>query len=112
MSYTFTASEQQQIQNALAQCTGLTWNGDEYVEVRLATTNALPFYTTLSNLLAQKLATPEAYDAATLADLNNAKLWMDVAIGANGGTGMHSAFIRTYTAEQFELRVGRPPSAN
>lgn len=29
MSYTFTASEQQQIQNALAQCTGLTWNGVE-----------------------------------------------------------------------------------
>lgn len=55
MSYTFSASEQQQIQNALAQCTGLTWNGNEYAAVPIAGTNAVPLYATLSNLIAQKL---------------------------------------------------------
>jgi hypothetical protein len=76
MSYTFTTSEQQQIQAALAQCTGLTWNAvdEAYDAVKFAGTNVLPFYTTLSNLLAQKLANPEGYDAATLADFNSAKL--------------------------------------
>lgn len=110
MSYNFTEAEQLQIRNALAQCTGLTWNGTVYEEVAAPGTNAVPLYQTLSSLIAQKLSNPGAFASATLADLNNAKLWLDVAVGANGGTGMHSAFIRTYTAEQFYLRVGRWPS--
>lgn len=80
MSYTFTVSEQQQIQNALAQYTGLTWTGVEYKEIELARTNAVLLYTTLSNLIAQKLDNPGAFDTDTLADLKNAKLWLDVAI--------------------------------
>lgn len=110
MSYTFTEAEQQQVRNALAQCTGLTWNGSRYEAVGVPGTNAVPLYQTLSSLIAQKLSNPGAFDSATLADLNNAKLWLDVAVGANGGTGMHSAFIRTYTAEEFYLRVGHWPS--
>ncbi len=112
MSYTFTASEKQQIRDALARCTGLTWNADEaeYKEVRSAGTNAVPLYTILSNLIAQKFNTPEAWNKDTWADLNSTKLWLDVAIGANGNTGMHAAFIRTYTAEQFYLRMNRHPT--
>lgn len=77
MSYTFTEAEQQQIRNALAQCTGLTWIGSRYEAVGVPGTNAVPLYQTLSSLIAQKLSNPGAFDSATLADLTNAKLWLD-----------------------------------
>jgi len=32
-----------------------------------------------------------------LNDMQDCKLWLDVAIGANGATGMHSVLIRTFT---------------
>jgi Ca2+-binding RTX toxin-like protein len=112
MSYTFTAAEQEHIRAAIAASSGLTWNGRQYDEVRRAGTDAVPLYQALSNLIAQKLATPGALDTATASDLKSAKLWLDVAIGANSGSGMHSAFIRAFTNEQGRLRLGREFTAD
>jgi hypothetical protein len=112
MSYTFTTTEKQQIRDALARCTGLAWNADrgEYKSVDIAGTNAVPLYTTLSTLIDRRLNASVSLDKDTLEDLKSAKLWLDVAIGANGNTGMHAAFIRTYTAEEFYLRLNRRPT--
>lgn len=108
MSYEFTQQERDQIQAAMAQCTGLQWNVGElkYEAVGDVGANCVPLYQTLSTLIGQKLNTPEAFDQATLSDLRSAKLWLDVAIGANSRVGMHSAFIRAFTNRQGELRLG------
>ena len=97
MPYQFTSTEQAQIQAAQALCPqGL---------VATSTGNWVPFYTTLSTVLGQRISGGTVI-GSDLQDMRNAKLWLDVAIGANGGTGMHSAFIRTYTNLQGELRRG------
>lgn len=109
MSHTFTAQERAQIRAAIGASSGLAWDTEtnRYVEVARAGTDAVPLYQTLSNLIAQKLTSPGALDSSTLRDLKSAKLWLDVAIGANGCSGMHSAFIRVFTNEQGRLRLGR-----
>jgi Ca2+-binding RTX toxin-like protein len=114
MSYTFTVAEQAEIREAINASTGLVWDANQsrYREVPSAGTDAVPLYQTLSDLIAQKLATPGALDTATVSDLKSAKLWLDVAIGANGGSGMHSAFIRVFTNEQGRLRLGREFTAD
>ena len=102
MPYQFTSAEQAQIQAAQALCPqGL---------VATSTGNWVPFYTALSNILTQRIGDGSVVGTA-LQDMRNAKLWLDVAIGANGGTGMHSAFIRTYTNLQGEMRRGSAFSA-
>lgn len=108
MSYEFSLTEQAQIRDAMAGCSGLTWNTktSSYDGVAVAGANCVPLYQTLSNLIEQKLSAPGAFDQATLNDLKSAKLWLDVAIGANSGNGMHSAFIRAFTDRQGELRLG------
>jgi hypothetical protein len=68
----------------------------------------VPFYTALSNILDSHIQAGDITDTIDLSNIKNAKLWLDVAIGANGGTGMHSTFIRTYTDHQGQLRLGRP----
>lgn len=108
MSYKFTAAEQAQIQQAIDACTGLKRLLDGTVDKNnTAGTNAIPLYQTLSTIISQKLQNPSGLDSATISDLKSAKLWLDVAIGANGGTGMHSEFIRTYTNIQGQLRLGK-----
>ncbi len=101
MPYQFTASEIARLQAARALCPA----GD------LSPTgsgNWVPFYQELSQIIAHRLQYSHGYGLTQqdLQDLRNAKLWLDVAIGANGSTGMHSTFIRTYTNRQGELRLG------
>ncbi|WP_295551257.1 calcium-binding protein [uncultured Pseudacidovorax sp.] len=112
MSYTFNNAEQQEIIGALAQCTGLVWDSrtQTYAAVSAVGTNAVPLYQKLSDLIGRRLTDPQIIDSSTIAELKSAKLWLDVAIGANGGFGMHSAFIRTYTAEEYFLRIGVAPT--
>jgi hypothetical protein len=98
MSYQFSAAEISQLQAARLLCPP----GDAQAT---STGNWVPFYTALTNMLEQRIA-GGTVGGADLQDMRNAKLWLDVAIGANGGTGMHSAFIRTYTNLQGELRRG------
>jgi len=112
MSYQFTEAEQQIIMNAINQCTALEPDlrpgrlGFYKAKEPSLGLNAVPLYQTLSDLIAAKLDGVEQYDDVTKADLKNAKLWLDVAIGANAGAGMHSAFIRAFTKEQYLLRTG------
>jgi Bacterial regulatory proteins, luxR family len=97
--YQFTTQEIQQLQAARAQCPA----GDGSPT---STGNWVPFYTALSNIPGRHIG-DESVSGADLQDMKNAKLWLDVAIGANGGTDMHSAFICTYTNRQGELRLDR-----
>jgi trimeric autotransporter adhesin len=99
MPYQFTAEEISRIQAARAQCP----IGDN---VATSTGSWEPFYTALSEVIGNRI-TSGAVTGSDLQDLNNAKLWLDVAIGANANVGMHSAFIRGFTNRQGELRLGR-----
>jgi hypothetical protein len=101
MPYQFTPDEVSQLQAARALCPLDPVDGT----LPTSTGNWVPLYTTLSNILGQRIS-GGAVTGADLQDMKSAKLWLDVAIGANGGTGMHSAFIRTYTNLQGELRRG------
>ena len=100
MSYTFTTQERAALEAARLQCP----TGDD-PDLVSANGNWVPFYTTLSSILGQHINAGDV-NATDLTNFKNAKLWLDVAIGANGGGGMHSAFIRTYTDRQGELRRG------
>jgi hypothetical protein len=106
MAYTFTAQEQNSIKAARLLCTP----GDDPKDVK-TNGNWVPFYTALSNIIGQHIAAGDITNPVDLANFKSSKLWLDVAIGANGGTGMHSAFIRTYTDRQGLLRRGSPFSA-
>ncbi|MDQ1812606.1 calcium-binding protein [Massilia sp. CCM 9210] len=61
-------------------------------------------YQTISDILKTHHNDPVSADTTHIKSL---KLWLDVAVGANGNTGMHAAFIRTYTSRQGEARLGR-----
>ncbi|WP_269321412.1 putative Ig domain-containing protein [Paracidovorax avenae] len=100
MAYVFNEQEKAQIEAARLQSA----SGDDPRDVN-ANGNWVPFYKVLSSLLEKHLAAG-TLDAEDRANFRSAKLWLDVAIGANGGAGMHSAFIRTYTDRQGELRRG------
>ncbi|MBF9266054.1 hypothetical protein, partial [Paracidovorax cattleyae] len=100
MAYVLNSQEQAQIEAARLKAPA----GDRADAVR-SDGNWVDFYTTLSNILGEHLA---AADLGTddRTNFQNAKLWLDVAISANAGTGMHSAFIRSFTDRQGELRRG------
>jgi len=111
MAYLFTNEEQQTIQAAINECTAFELDavtGRYKASESAMVGGAVPLYQTVLDAVKLKLETPEQYDAATLADMNSAKLWLAVAVGANAGTGMHSVFTRTYTQEQYLLRTGNP----
>lgn len=98
MPYRFTAEEINQLQAARLLCPP----GDEYVT---NSGNWVALYQKFSEIIGGHIASGDVV-GADLQDMKNFKLWLDVAIGANGGSGMHSAFIRTYTNMQGELRLG------
>jgi hypothetical protein len=100
--YTFTALEKQELEAARLLCPA----GDDPRSVDY-NGNWVPFYTKLSQIIGRHISAGDVTDAKDLSDFKSAKLWLDVAIGANGGTGMHSAFIRTYTNREGVLRIGR-----
>jgi hypothetical protein len=95
MSYKFTVAEQSELNAAYAMSSQTKYSG-----------NFVPLYTKLSAIIQRHIGQPGSLDSTTIAELKSAKLWLDVAIGANGDIGSHSAFIRTYTAREGELRTG------
>jgi Ca2+-binding RTX toxin-like protein len=99
--YVFTAAEKQEIEAARLLCPA----GNDPRAV-VSSGNWVPFYTKLSEIISRHISAGDVTDPIDLGDLKSAKLWLDVAIGANGGIGMHSAFIRTYTDREGELRRG------
>ena len=85
MAYTFTESEKTEIEAARLLCP--PENRPEFVS---ATGNWVPFYSKLSEIISRH-KTAGDIPTGELGNWNSAQLWLDVAIGANGGTGMHSA---------------------
>ena len=111
MSYKFTDAEKAEISKAISESNGLIYDnslGRYTINKSNPNSNARPLYETLSILVGEKISNPSAFDRQTLSNLQSVKLWLDVAIGANSNEGMHSAFIRTFTQTQAELRLEIP----
>ncbi|WP_190539592.1 calcium-binding protein [Pseudomonas typographi] len=107
MSYTFSQSEQAIIEGALEQSTGLIYDETRgRYEFNEAGGNAVPVYEALYDILSTK-SSDDKIGVADLKDIESAKLWLSVAIEANGGSGMYSDIIRYYTQRQGELRLGK-----
>lgn len=105
MSYEFNTNERQLIADATSRCSGLFWNGTRFIASSDVSTNAIPLYSTLLQIVAPKLLTPGAFDAPTYRSLQSLSAWLTVAIGVNGNVGAQAAFIRTYTNVQGRLRL-------
>ncbi|WP_415770861.1 calcium-binding protein [Pseudomonas sp. LB3P38] len=73
--------------------------------------NCVPFYRTLSDIIGEKLSGRDVFNENVRGTLKSAKLWLDVAIDANGGRGAYSALIRAYTVRQGQLRLNETFSA-
>ena len=99
MPYKFTQSEIDEITEARNLCPV----GDK---VPTSERNWAPFYRALSRIIGQKIES-HAVTGRALQDMKNAKLWLDVAVHANDGTGMHADFIRTFTSREGLLRRGK-----
>jgi hypothetical protein len=104
MSYVFSDAEKILICEAAVACKGLIFNPADgfYTAVAAKGFNCEPLYQVLSDLISDKLSKP---DAPYVTILKSAKLWLDVAIDANGGMGAYSALIRAYTLRQGRLRL-------
>ena len=100
--YVFSEAER----NELLAARDLSAPGDNPYNVSVEG-NWEPFYRKLSEILGRHIEAGTAASAKDLQDFKNVKLWMDVAIGANAGTGVHSTFIRNFTSYQGRLRLGR-----
>ena len=100
--YVFSEAER----NELLAARALSTPGNDAANVS-AEGNWVPFYRKLSEILGRHIEAGTAASAEDLQDFKNVKLWMDVAIGANAGTGVHSTFIRNFTNYQGRLRLGR-----
>ncbi len=98
MAYRFNDTEIAKIKDARDRCPR-----GEREDVPTPDGDWKPFYTTLSEIIGERI-NDGSVSGADLQDLKNAKLWLDVAIGANSGDGVHSVFIREFTNRQGVLR--------
>jgi len=92
MSYVFNAEEKEKIIDAVSVCTGMKFDlhDKEYKAVAVVSTNCEPFYQTLSDMIGEKLSGFVVFDESVKKGFKSAKLWLDVAIDANGGNGAYS----------------------
>lgn len=109
MSYIFNAVEQEKIIDAARVCGGMNFDlkDEEYKAVAVLGKDCAPFYQALSDMIDEKLSGSAVFDKRTKKIFESAKLWLDVAIDANGGSGAFSALIRAYTMRQGELRLNK-----
>lgn len=107
MSYVFNDMEKSEIFNAANSCKGMTLNseGVEYIALELAGASCAPLYQKLFDIIGEKVSDVAAADKEAGEVLKSARLWLAVAIDANGGNGAYSALIRGYTSRQGELRL-------
>ncbi|MGA5586341.1 calcium-binding protein [Pseudomonas siliginis] len=107
MSYVFSDMEKSEIFNAANSCKGMTLNseGVEYIALELAGASCAPLYQKLFDIIGEKVSDVAAADKEAGEVLKSARLWLAVAIDANGGNGAYSALIRGYTSRQGELRL-------
>nr|WP_315434936.1 calcium-binding protein [uncultured Pseudomonas sp.] len=107
MSYVFSDMEKSEIFNAANSRKGMTLNseGVEYIALELAGASCAPLYQKLFDIIGEKVSDVVTADEEAGEVLKSARLWLAVAIDANGGNGAYSALIRGYTSRQGELRL-------
>ncbi|UIN52551.1 MULTISPECIES: hypothetical protein [Pseudomonas] len=107
MSYIFSGLEKLEILQAANICEGMKFNveEEEYFAMAVEGRNCAVLYRTLSNILGGKFLGGSAFDESVMGIFKDAKLWLDVAIDANGGVGAYSALIRAYTLRQGGVKV-------
>jgi len=86
MSYVFSDMEKSEIFNAANSCKGMTLNseGVEYIALELAGASCAPLYQKLFDIIGEKVSDVAAADKEAGGVLKNARLWLAVAIDANG----------------------------
>ncbi|HWH89253.1 MAG TPA: calcium-binding protein [Pseudomonas sp.] len=109
MSLVFNDVEKSEILNAANSCKGMTFDIEDlkYIALELAGASCAPLYQKLFDIIGGKVAEFFAVDKEAGEILKNARLWLAVAIDANGGNGAYSALIRGYTSRQGELRLNK-----
>jgi hypothetical protein len=114
MNYIFNDSEKRRIFDAVSKCDGMVFEPKRkfYDAVAIEGRNCAPFYQALSDIIGEKLSGRDFFDSHAKGTLKSAKLWLDVAIDANGGNGAYSALIRAYTLRQGQLRLNETFSAD
>ncbi|MDM8191085.1 MULTISPECIES: calcium-binding protein [Pseudomonas] len=107
MSYVFSDMEKSEIINAANICKGMRLRSKQlqYDALKLAGASCAPLYQKLFDIIGEKISEVFAVDKEAGEVLKNARLWLAVAIDANGGNGAYSALIRGYTSRQGELRL-------
>jgi len=107
MSYVFSVLEKKRIFEAISVCSGMVFDSEkeEYTAVAIEGKSCAPFYQALSDILGEKLSGRVIFNESVKRTLKSAKLWLDVAIDANGGNGAYFALIRAYTLRQGQLRL-------
>lgn len=109
MTYIFNDVEKEKILAAVSLCEGMRFDSKTqlYAAVGIKGLSCAPFYQALSDMIGEKLSGSTVFDEDTKKILKSAKLWLDVAIDANGGNGAYSALIRAYTVRQGQLRLNK-----
>ncbi|WP_130900090.1 calcium-binding protein [Pseudomonas sp. Sample_11] len=107
MSYVFSDMEKSEIFNAANICKGMRLRSKQlqYDALKLAGASCAPLYQKLFDIIGEKVSDVAAADKEAGDVLKSARLWLAVAIDANGGNGAYSALIRGYTSRQGELRL-------
>lgn len=109
MSYVFNDLEKSEILNAANVCKGLMFDSEdiEYLALKLTGASCAPLYQKLFDIIGRRVSEVTAVNQEAGKILKSARLWLAVAIDANGGNGAYSALIRGYTSRQGELRLKR-----
>ncbi|WP_242485155.1 calcium-binding protein [Pseudomonas sp. TH39(2020)] len=107
MNYVFSVLEKTRIFDVVSICNGMVFDSEKerYKAVAIDGRNCTPFYQELSDIIGEKLSGRVVFDGNVKRALKSARLWLDVAIDANGGNGAYSALIRAYTLRQGQLRL-------
>ncbi|MFJ3006181.1 calcium-binding protein [Pseudomonas fluorescens] len=107
MSYVFDDSEKSMILQFANASEGMWFDPriKEYIAFAEEGRNCASFYRVLSKIIGEKFSEDIFFEKDVIDVLRSARLWLDVAIDANGGQGAYSALIRAYTKRQGELRL-------
>lgn len=114
MTYVFSDIEKTAIFNAANICKGMRLLSKkiEYEALGIAGASCAPLYQTLFDIIGGRVSEVTVVDNEAGKILKSARLWLAVAIDANGGNGAYSALIRGYTSRQGELRLNKIFSEN
>jgi len=109
MSYIFNDLEKSMILQFANASEGMWFDPKikEYIAFAEEGRNCASFYRVLSKIIGEKNSEDIFFEKDVVDVLKSARLWLDVAIDANGGQGAYSALIRAYTMRQGELRLSK-----